>query len=357
MVNSGIAKKDFRTYLAAAPTSCGHGMGQRTIRYGIIGFGRFAERTIAPAIRRARNSEVVALQKRSAEEARKKADECSIPLAFSTPGELLHHPDIDAVFIVSANSAHCPETLAAAEAGKHVIVEKPMALNVREAELMVDACAQGGVKLMVGHMVRLSPVVRRVRELIQAGRIGTVKAARTEFVYDARISHRKWLIDRAVAGGGPVYDVGVHCIDTLRYVLGGEPRSVSGTLWPVPTPSSTEESALLALQFPGGVIASVFCSYTAPFRRVMLEVIGTEGIITVPDFTKSDYPGRLTLTRGKADMPAETTSEEIPVPNLYVEESTMFTDWILGGPEPEINGSNGLMNQRILENALSLSKE
>ena len=101
-------------------------------------------------------------------------------------------------------------------------------------------------------------------------------------------------------------------------------------------------------------MASVFCSYTAPFRRVMLEVIGTEGMITVPDFTVGDQLGRLTLTRGKGDRPAGATSEEIHVPNLYVEESTMFTDWILGGQEPEINGSNGLLNQRILDKALTL---
>jgi predicted dehydrogenase len=329
-------------------------MKQRTIRYGIIGFGRFAEKAIAPAIRRARNSEVVGLQKRSADEARKKADEFSIPLAFGSVEELVHHPDIDAVFIASANSGHCPETVAAAKAGKHVIVEKPMALNVREAELMITACAESGVKLMVGHMVRLSPLVRRVRELIVAGRIGRVKAAKAEFMYDARISHRKWLIDRAVAGGGPVYDVGVHCFDTLRYVLGGEPSAVTGTLWPAPTAASTEESAFVAMQFPEGVMASVFCSYTAPFRRVILEIIGTEGIITVPDFTSGDQLGRLTLTRGKGDRPAGATAEEILVPNLYVEESTMFTDWILGGQEPEINGSNGLLNQRILDNAITL---
>ncbi|HTO93971.1 MAG TPA: Gfo/Idh/MocA family oxidoreductase, partial [Bacteroidota bacterium] len=137
-------------------------MAQRTIRYGIIGFGRFAERTIAPAIRRARNSEVIALQKRSPEAARKKADECSIPLAFATAAELVAHPDVDAVFIASANSTHCPETLTAAAAGKHVIVEKPMALDAREARVMIDACREGGVRLMVGHMVRLSPVIRRV---------------------------------------------------------------------------------------------------------------------------------------------------------------------------------------------------
>ncbi len=329
-------------------------MAQRTIRYGIIGFGRFAEKAIAPAIRRAKNSEVVALQKRSAEAARKKADECSIPLAFSSVEELVRHPDIDAVFVVSANSAHCPETIAAAGAGKHVIVEKPMALNGAEAERMIAACAKGGVKLMVGTMVRLSPVVRRARELIVAGRIGSVKAARAEFIYDARISHRKWLIDRAVAGGGPVYDVGVHCLDTLRYVLGGEPTAVTGSLSPAPTAGSTEESAVLALQFPGGVLASIFCSYTAPYRRVVLEIIGTEGIITMPDFTRGEQLARLTLTRGKADGPAGSTTEEIPVPNLYVEETTMFTDWILGGPEPGINGANGLRNQRILDSALTL---
>jgi predicted dehydrogenase len=137
-------------------------------------------------------------------------------------------------------------------------------------------------------------------------------------------------------------------------VLDAEPTAVSGTLWPEPTAASTEESALIAMQFPDGVIASVFCSYTAPFRRVMLEVIGTEGIITVPDFTSGDHLGRLTLTRGKGDRTAGAIVEDIPVGNLYVEESTMFTDWILGGPEPEINGANGLLNQKILDRALTL---
>ena len=332
-------------------------MAQRTIRYGIIGFGRFAERTIAPAIRRARNSDIVALQKRSPEAARKKADECSIPLAFSSVVELVEHPDIDAVFITSANAAHCAETLAAAAAGKHVIVEKPMALDAREASRMIDVCRERDVRLMVGHMVRLSPVVRRAADLMRTGRVGTVTLVRAEFMYDARISSRTWLLDRAVAGGGPVYDIGVHCIDTLRYLLGGEPSGVTGRLFPVPTVSATEESAILAMTFPGGVLASVQCSFTAPFRRVSLEIVGTEGIITVPDFTSNEYRGRLTLTRGKGDRPLPAEVEEIDVPNLYVEEISMFTDWLLGGAEPEINGANGLSNQIVLDSALSLEKE
>ena len=145
----------------------------------------------------------------------------------------------------------------------------------------------------------------------------------------------------------------MHCFDTLRYVLGGEPASVSAALWPLPTAASIEESGFVSLQFPDGVLASVFCSYTAPYRRVILEIIGTEGIITVPDFTSGDRDGRLILTRGKGDAPGVPVAEEIPVPNLYVEETTMFTNWILGGPEPELSGSNGLANQRIIDRALT----
>jgi len=328
-------------------------MEQRTIRYGIIGFGRFAERAIAHAIRNAKDSTLIALQKRSSDLARQKADEHSVPLAFGSVDELVRHPDIDAVFIVSANAAHCAETIAAAEAGKHVIVEKPMAMNAAEARRMIDACTSNSVKLMVGHMVRLSPLAKCIRETAASGKIGTIKAARAEFLYDARLSHRTWLIDRPVAGGGPVFDVGVHCIDTLRYVLDDEPVDVTGSLWPLPTATATEESASIALRFSRGVVASVLCSYTAPVRRTMLEVIGTEGIVAAEDFTTGSHIGKISVIMGKHDRAASTTIEEVPVPNLYVEEVSIFTRWILGGPEPEIDGRNGLKNQQIIDRAIA----
>ncbi|HXX62549.1 MAG TPA: Gfo/Idh/MocA family oxidoreductase [Bacteroidota bacterium] len=328
-------------------------MAERTIRYGIIGFGRFAEKSIAPAIRRSKSSELVALQKRSAQAARQKADEHSVPLAFATVEELVHYSDIDAVFITSANSAHCGEAIAAARAGKHVIVEKPMALSSAECEQMIDACSRSGVKLMVGTMVRLSPLIRRMKELIGAGRIGEVKAARAEFIYDARLSSRTWLIDRAVAGGGPVFDIGVHCIDTLRFVLDDEPAVLGAALSPRPTETSTEESASISMLFSRGVVASVLCSYTAPIRRSILEIIGTEAVLHAQDFTRGNQVGKLTISRGKSDKVASVTVEEIAVGDLYVEEISMFTHWILGGPPPEIDGENGLKNQRILDRVIT----
>lgn len=325
---------------------------QRTVRYGIVGFGRFAEHAIAPAIRNAKNSALVALQKRSIEEARKKANEHAVPMAFSTVGELVRHPDVDAVFIVSANAAHCAETVAAADAGKHVIVEKPMANSVREAEEMIAACRRNNVKLMVGHMVRLSPLVRRIRQIVTSGAIGTVTSARAEFMYDGRNSHRTWLIDRAVAGGGPVFDIGVHCIDTLRAILADEPALVSAALSPLPSQTATEEVAHVNLRFSRGVVASVFCSYVAPFRRNLIEVIGTEGIVSASDFTVVNQTGRVTVTKGKGDRPGATSIEDVAVPNLYVEEVSLFTAWVLGGSAPEIDGENGLKNQQVIDRAM-----
>ncbi len=197
------------------------------LRFGIIGFGSFAERAIAPAIRATPGAALMAVQKRSLDAARALAKAGGIPLAFATAEELVAHPDVDAVFIVSANAAHRAETIAAARQGKHVLVEKPMALNVREAEEMIAECARHNVRLMVGHMIRFSPLAQRMRDVVRSGRLGKLVSARADFIYDGRLSQRRWLRDRDVAGGGPVFDVGVHCLDTLRFVLDDEWRPSS----------------------------------------------------------------------------------------------------------------------------------
>ena len=137
------------------------------IRYGITGFGKFAEVTIMPAINESENSELVAIQKRSLEAAKGKAQEYNIPLAFDSAEELVKHPDVDAIFVVSPTCTHAPETIAAAKAGKHIITEKPMAMNSAEAEQMIKTSKANNVKLMVAQMARFSPINSRIKELIK----------------------------------------------------------------------------------------------------------------------------------------------------------------------------------------------
>ena len=323
-----------------------------TVRYGILGFGRWGERVIAPALGASTNSACVAIQKRSPGAARAAADQAGIPHAFEHASDLVKHPEVDAVFIASANGLHCPETLLAAEAGKHVLVEKPMAVSVAEAEQMIDACRRNGVLLMVGHMIRFSPHARRVREIIESGVLGEIVSARADFVYDGKISSRTWLLDRPMAGGGPIFDVGVHCLDTLRFVLQDEVVSVKSHLQPRPTVHRTEEVANLSLAFSRGTLGSIHCSYRAPVRRRYFEVIGEQGMLTSDEFTVGRTRIPLTITFGQRDVPTEVKVEEIDVPDLYVEEITHFSECIRAGREPISPGSNGLANQRILDQAM-----
>jgi predicted dehydrogenase len=322
------------------------------VRYGIIGYGYFAEKAIAPAIMQAARSELVAVQKRSMSAAKEKAAALNIPLAFESPGSLVTSDEIDAVVIASANALHCGETVLAAEAGKHVLVEKPMALSVDEAERMIASCRANGVKLMVGHMVRLSPLVTRIRQLLGEGKFGTVVRAHAEFYFDGNLSQRRWLTDRALAGGGPVFDVGVHCIDTLRYVLDDEVTAVQAVLAPKPDDIHTESVAQLALKFSHGTPASVFCSFIAPTRRSYIEIICEKGILSAEDFTYSHKTTTLEVSLF-SDARVRKSTEEIVVPDLYVKEVEMLTQCILMNLSPGLSGENGLRNQQVLEAALA----
>ncbi len=328
-------------------------MPHTPLRFGIIGFGNFAERTIAPALRATPGVSLTAIQKRSLDAARAKAAEHNIPRFYAAAEDLAADPDVDAVFIVSANATHCAETIAAARAGKHVIVEKPMAMDVREAEEMIAICARQNVRLMVAHMIRFSPMVHRMREVVHSGILGKLVYARADFVYDGRLSRRDWLRDRVVAGGGPVFDIGVHCLDTLRFVLDDEVQDVRAVLNPSPSASRTEETAQLGLRFAGGTIGSIFCSYEAPVRRKEIEIMGLEGRMTAGEFTVGDVTAQLHVDTSTDSRPEKPRVETFQVPNLYIKEISHFVDAVRTGSPLVTPGENGLANQRVLDRALA----
>jgi predicted dehydrogenase len=326
----------------------------RKIRYGIIGFGAFAERTIAPAIRESPNSELVAIQKRSLVAAKEKAQTHHIPHAFDSVEALVQHSEVDAVFIVSANAQHAPATIISARCGKHVLVEKPMAMNAAEAETMIQTCMKNNVKLMIGHMVRLSPLVVRMKELIHSGLIGNITFVKSEFIYNGRLSHRNWLVDRNIAGGGPIFDIGVHCLDTTRFLLDDEVVSIKSQTNPAPTTMITESTALLALKFSRGTTAGIFCSYAAPIRRTSIEIMGEKGILSAENFSWSGNKLSLNVVLGENDRIIETREEKFVVPNLYEKEVTLFSESILNNTPVPVPGEEGLKNQLVLDEAMKV---
>jgi predicted dehydrogenase len=325
---------------------------QRKIRYGIIGFGGFAERAIAPAIRATTNSVLVAVQKRSIDAAREKASALSLPFAFDNAQALASCAEVDAVFIGSANSAHHDEVIAAARAGKHILVEKPMAMNTAEAERMVAECERNKVTLMVGHTLRFSPLVNHVREIVRSGVLGRIVSARADYFYDSRLSRRAWLLDRTIAGGGPMYDIGVHCLDTLRFVLEDQVRSVQSMLAPAPTSTATERSAIINLQFAQGTLGSITCSFEGPGRHTNLELVGTEGYVSAFDFTVGGQSTTLNIGKQVGTHLPEIRSLSIAIPDLYVEEISAFSRCLLEGLPSPIPGIVGIDNQKVLDLAM-----
>jgi 1,5-anhydro-D-fructose reductase (1,5-anhydro-D-mannitol-forming) len=324
----------------------------RKIRYGILGFGNFAERTIAPAIQASSNSALVAIQKRSLTVAGEKARAFHVPLAFDSAEKLANHSDIDAIFVTSAVVRHAQDTITAARGGKHVLVEKPMAMNAAEAGQMIEICRSQNVKLMVGQMVRLSPLIVRMKELLRSGIIGKVEFVKAEYMYDARLSLRRWMWDKKTAGGGATFDIGVHCLDTIRSLLDDDVVSVKSQLAPLPAETTTEQTSLLALKFSKGTPASIYCSFVSSFRRSIIEIIGQEGVLSAENFTLSNQTIPLKIVHGKNGMVSETREEKIVVPNLYEKEVTLFSDSILNNTPVVVPGEEGLKNQLVLDEAM-----
>ena len=321
----------------------------KKIRYGFIGFGRFAENTMVPAILKSHNSDLTAIQKRSLDEAENKAAKLNIPMAFGSADELVSNPDIDAVYIASPTCEHAKDTITAAHAGKHVLVEKPMAMNSAEAKEMIKECKENNVKLMVAQMVRLSPVSKRIRELIQKGAAGKITYSKAEYFYDLRLSKRWWSRDMKIAGGGPTFDIGVHCLDTLRYILDDEVIEAKGMLSPIPTEEKTEMTGTMSLKFSKGIPGNIYTSFEVPYVRIFIEIIGEDGIISAEKFTLSNLTVKLNLSKGKDGNIDETISEEIIVPDIYETELTHFSNCILNNTEPDIPGEEGLKNQIVLD--------
>lgn len=321
------------------------------INYGIIGFGNFAERTIAPAFLKAKYSKLVALQKRDIDTAQRVADQWSCR-AYAHPSELVKDTDIQAIFSVGVNSTRCAETILAAEAGKHVLVEKPMAMNAGECRRMIDVCRTNGVKLMVAHMVRFSPAIRKIKDVVQSGRLGEIAIVRGEFMFPAKPDQRTWFFDRTLAGGGPIFDIGVHCIDTLRFILDDDVEAVHSVLHPEPTEQATEASAVIAMKFRRSALANVTVSFVSGVRRTMIEIIGSKGMITCHSFSWILYSPIITLTT--ADNPDEPETEEfiVSVGDLYTDEIDHFSRCIMENTTPLIPGEEGLKNQLVLDAAM-----
>jgi predicted dehydrogenase len=272
--------------------------GRSVVRWGIVGAGDIAHRVMAPAMHLAPNHELVAVCRRDRAAAQDFAAAHGARRAYDTVEALLRDVEIDAVYIATPVARHCPDTLAAAANGKHVLCEKPMALNAAEGEAMRLACERAGVRLMICFYQRFNARHRRIKELLAAGTIGRVTAVRMNF--SGRVPDRPgaWRQDPGLAGGGCYMDNASHCIDLLRFLF-GEVVAASAFIDTLAAQYPVEDTATSILRLANGAHAVVtsYWSVDDPDERrnSMIEILGTEGAITSTPLHDKFSRGRLTI--------------------------------------------------------------
>jgi len=307
----------------------------KQLRWGLIGCGNIAQKRIAPALVESARCELVAVSRAQPELAESFAKQFSARKWYSEWTELLRDQEIDAVYIATPVHLHAAQTIAAAEAGKHVLCEKPMAMNVSECDRMIAACRANKVKLGVAYYRHFYPVVERIKSIIASGDIGTpvlVQINAFEW-FNPRADHpRSWLLKKDLAGGGPMFDFGCHRIEVLMNIFGAI-KSVSAMTANVLFDRETEDTATALFQFAGGACGVLSVSHAAMEPKDSLHIFGSLGSIRVSILNE----GKIRVI-GKLGERYESCP---PAANLHAPLIENFVDAVTSIRDPAVSGEVG----------------
>ncbi|HEX8229625.1 MAG TPA: Gfo/Idh/MocA family oxidoreductase [Chloroflexia bacterium] len=319
-------------------------MPGRKVRWGVLGTARIAD-TVLPGLLKAGNSELVAVASRDTAKARDWAQARGLQRYFSSYDEMLASDIIDAVYIPLPNALHVEWSIRAAEHGKHVLCEKPIATNAAHVEELIAAQRRSGVKVMEAFMYRFHPQTERVRQLIAEGAIGEPKIVRATFDFllsrsnDVRLSKE--------LGGGALLDVGCYCVNIASLVVGMMPRAVTASaVW---SEEGVDTSLVGTLEFPNGVLGVIDCSFqVGTSMQQKLEVSGTDGLIRVTQpFRMGDED--TTIIVDKADKAGRVEQVSAPGGNEYQLMVEHFADAVLNDTSLSYTLEDSLANMRVLD--------
>src|ERR1044072_8139835 len=307
------------------------------VRWGILSTAKIALTKVMPAMQQSASCEIVAIASRDLAKAKAASDELNIPNAYGSYEELLEADSIEAVYNPLPNNLHVPWTVKTAEAGKHVLCEKPIALNAAEERTLIEVRNRTGVRIQEAFMVRTHPQWVETRRLIHAGRIGTLRSITGFFSYfnpdPTNIRNHLEL------GGGALMDIGCYPINISRFVYDTEPRRVHGQ---IERDSSTGTDTLTSgvLDFPDGHSTFTCSTRLAPYQRMSFH--GTEGRIEVliPFNAPNDRPTQIIL---------DDETIEIPICDQYEIQGTLFSQALRENTAQPIPLEDAINNMAVID--------
>lgn len=318
------------------------------MRWALVGASTIAAQYVIRAIRSQPGNDIAHLVSGSVERGAAFAKQHGIPASGTDLIAALADPEVGAVYISTTNEKHFPQAMAAIEAGKHVLCEKPLAMNLADAVTMVRAAEKAGITFATNHHLRCSGSHRTIRELIAQGRIGKVLSLRIHHAVHLPPHLQGWRINDAGAGGGVIPDIAVHDADVTRFLLNEDPHTVIAQMGVSGMGQGVEDSAMSVWTMHSGAMVMSHESFTHPFAGTGLEVHGTEGSIFARGVMTQQPVGEIELVTsvGRETVP-------FPAHDLYIQGLADFYAAVAGKGKPAASGWDGVKSLAV---ALSISE-
>ncbi|MGD0735554.1 MAG: Gfo/Idh/MocA family oxidoreductase [Terracidiphilus sp.] len=319
---------------------------ENSLRWGVLSTANIGLKKVIPAMQRGKYTRVVAIASRDGANAEQAAAGLGIPAAYGSYEELLADPNIDAIYNPLPNQLHVPWTIRAAEAGKHVLCEKPLSLTVAEAEILLAVRARTGVKIGEAFMVNCHPQWVRLRQLLEEKRIGEIRSIAGFFSYFN--NNPANIRNQVECGGGALYDIGCYLIHASRYAFRQEPTRVVALVDRDPE-MHTDRLTSAMLDFPGGQAIFTCSTQLVPYQRI--HFLGTRGRIEIeiPFNAPPDRPTRLFIDDGGDLFGAGITTETFPVCDQYTLQGDAFSKAVLDGAEVPVPLEDAIANMAVIE--------
>lgn len=318
----------------------------KKIRWGVLGAANIAVKKVIPAMQAGEYCTMTAIASRDSEKAKQIAADLNIPKFYGSYEELLADREIDAIYNPLPNNLHVEWTVKAAEAGKHVLCEKPVALTAEEAGKLIETRDRTGVKIQEAFMVRTHPQWLAVRDFIRAGHVGKLQAINGFFSYfnDDAANIR----NRIETGGGALFDIGCYCVNISRFILGEEPRKVSALI-ERDAESKVDKLTSAILDFPSCQSTFTCGTQLAPYQRMQFFGNKARIEIEIPFNIPPETATRIFVDDGADLYGKNIETIEIPAANQYTIQGDLFSRAILENSEQALSLEDSVKNMSVIE--------
>ncbi|HEY9781157.1 MAG TPA: Gfo/Idh/MocA family oxidoreductase [Leptolyngbyaceae cyanobacterium] len=323
---------------------------EKKLGWAVVGLGKFATEQIIPSFAECKRSRLVALVSGSPDKAQRIAQQHGVEpkniYNYQNYDSIRNNPEVDIIYIILPNGLHAEYSIRGAQAGKHIMCEKPMANTVAECQAMIDASNKAGRKLMIAYRAQYEPYNLAAIAIAQKKELGILKAIVADHGrnLDPKDPADRWRMNKKLAGGGSLFDIGIYSLQAARYITGEEPTEIGAMMYSTPNDprfKEVEENVNFMLRFPSGVIANCTSSYGyANVKRY--QVMGSKGTLELDPATDY-YEHRLYVERGK-----EREERKIQAQNQFALEMDHLSGCVMENKQPKTPGEEGLQDVRLM---------